>query len=336
VNYLSGFLGNRYQGLDLRFSLSAITPAGSLAINPRSIELGPPNRYMTFAYSTNHNMVYMTGTNAIYAYAVAGTGALHTVAAATNAAPVAVDDALHVLYVARTDGAIEVCGLNSNGVPVSSNAVVATGIKPIAALCVNPQTHHLYIFGDGGPAGPVPNPSTPPAQRMIQVPESYVGEAAVDAARHRLYAARSYNANSNVLVWTLAPGGTLSNTTPGGMPMVSRRHQPSPKLPGDRARRSAPQPVVPWRRLGDLLRAGRVIVYTLDANGDPAGLPRRMSTDNAMLSVNAIELANDRASLYDAGWATAASSCERSTGPVNRRAIRWDGRSVTMENSHCG
>lgn len=305
---VSGFAGNTWSGLVMRIGLLDVVPAATLAPSPRKVPLGVQAKYLTFVYDPGRDTLYAAGTNALYAYSPAGTGALAAVDSISNSGPVAVDGELGLLYATRSGGVLEIRALDPAGAITGAPFCVASGIGTIRALCLNPVSHHLYIFGSGGPAGVITNPVNPLVQRLVRVPTGiYFDEAAVDPARSRLYGADSYNTKSNILVWTLNPDGTVSNATPRKYDEVIPQGTNPVRIVVTSLLVDADH-----RRLiyGGMPESGSdtkgwIGVYDLDSQGEPTGTPLMLLSSNSGKSTLCMVMAPSSNLLYESGQGSA-------------------------------
>lgn len=305
VDSVSGFLGNTYSGLLMRVSVPSLAPASNLAVTPQQVAFGLPARYLAFAHARALDTVYAAGSNALYAYSLAGTGSLSSVGSVSNSGPVAVDDDLRLLYAARNNGVIEIRALDPAGAITGEAFCVASGMGAIRGLALNPVSHHLYMLGNGGTAGPVTNPVLPEVQRLVKAPVGpYVNLGDVDPVRGRLYATDAYApGHSNLLVWTLAPSGTLVDTKP-------RRYADGIPL-GTNAVRTTLYALALDAGRNRLLVGGRpesggdisgwIASYPLNEEGDPAGAPVLAPSPNAGFNVGGLALSGDGSRLYEGG-----------------------------------
>jgi hypothetical protein len=295
-----GFLGNRFKGLKLRVTLMDAQSGETLPPGTQTSKLGTLGKYLKFAYSPSRGYVYAAGDGVLYSVSIQDGKSTPVPLPAVSGA-VALDESAGVLYVAQKDGKVAARQLDANGLPEKAGNSWQTGLKLIAALIVNPQTHQVYALGAAGAAQPTAK--TP----VITVSASqYVSDVAIDAARGRLYAVTSYNRNENLWVWKLNSDGSLQGAPQhfaDGIPI------------GDKPRRGMLSALcLDAKRhqlyLGGALEQpktgeGGIVLYALDAKGDPTGKPRFFPTLNKNSSVTALELSSDGRKLYESGWGDA-------------------------------
>jgi len=303
VRATRGFQGNRFSGLHVRFSVDSLIPDGRGAVDVETTQLSTMSKYLHFAQSTNHNAIYATGSDTLLMVALDGTGAVTSVACTNAGDAVAVDDELGVVYVGLTDGSVEVRDLDGNGTPAATGETIATEISSIRKLCVNQQSRHVYVCGGGSNPGPVPGAATPAAQRLVQVPEtSWLADAVVDPDRHRLYACRMYNAHDNIMMWRLNPDGTLLDMSPtyydDGIPPTTNNYPGA--ITG--VKLDAPRNRIYFGGYRTTYDYGKIIVYTLDGNGDLTNAPRLYHSPNSRGVVEDVAISTNGNWLYDVGF----------------------------------
>lgn len=298
VEAMTGFLGNRVAGLNVRASLRSITAKTPLTLVSKSVTMSDEVAYLRFAYSAKHDMVYASDGHALRVYSIRG-GAASAVNCELASGPLAVDDEGGLLYAARSDGALAIRTLDATGMPAAAGDNLPTGLEKIEALCLNPDTDQVYVFGPAGAR------AAPPASSIVAIPTANARGAIIIPASHRLYACTMYSNHDNVCVWKLGDNGRPSDLAPvryaDGLPpgdptgrglLFTLRVDPSRKklYVGGYAEKSG----LPWN--------GAVVVYDLDANGDPSGPPRPYPSINTAGAIWDIELSNNGNWLYEAGY----------------------------------
>lgn len=303
VEAMTGFLGNRVAGLNVRASLRSITAKTPLTLVSKSVTMSDQAAYLQFAYSANHDMVYASDGHAIRVYSISGGAASAVIAVNCEGAsgPLAVDDKRSLLYAARSDGALAVRALDdATGIPAADGENLPTGLATIETLCLNPATGQVYVFGRAGAR------AVPAASAIVSIPITNTKGAVINPDRGRLYACTVYSDHENLCVWNLGDDGRPSDLTPAryadglppgdprgrGMLFAIRVNPNHGKLyvGGYSEKEKAP----PWN--------GAIVVYNLDRFGDPTDPPRAYPSANVMGTVWDIELSNNGNWLYEAGW----------------------------------
>jgi hypothetical protein len=293
-----GFLGNRVSGLEVRTTLISAEVDGALPPAVTYVTMGPEQRYLKFVYSSLRGRVYVAGENAIYVYAPGFAGAkVVSVPCANLTGALALDEVQGILYAARKDGNIAVRQLDANGVPEAAGKEVQAGVNPISNLAFNQKARVLYVFG-------TPQKESPGAANFVKVQAGiYEGESAIDPEKGKLYVVGLYNGNENLAVWDLLPDGKLAAD--------------KPKRYGDgfdtaKKKRSLIYSVVLDAKRSKLYLGGGlenpavgesgVVIYDLDASGNPSGAPRLFATSSKYNSTWGIALSANRRYLYEVGW----------------------------------
>ena len=295
-----GFLGNRFAGLMMRVTVTAAQAKDSLPPVKKVTSLANNGAgYVGFVYSPAHDVAYTIIGEMLFACPARKKGEAATPVAVrcpNLAGAMAVDDSSDSLFVALKDGSIKRFALSTAGIPSDTNKMVPTGVNPINIIAINPKTKQFYVFGSlqgEQPAGT--------QGKLVRIPApGYLADIAVDANRGRLYGMSSYNANANIWVWKLNADGTLSAEKP-------RTY--SDGLKKDNLRTLGANIKVDAKRnrlySGGTLensKVGGVVVYKLDANGDPQGDPHLYKTLQTQGNVGSVGLANDGRWLYQSGW----------------------------------
>lgn len=326
---LAGFRGNRIGNLSLRTTLLFVEETGEIAPVTSSAALSSQSVYLQFSYSPRWGMVYAADGSNINVHTLStGTTANVTCANATQA--ILVDDQAGTygkVYVALTNGNIDIRDLNANGVPSSTANVITTGMSKVATLAVNiaSASRCIYLCGSDGTAGTIAGTN------LIKVPVSYHStSAAVNSTKNRLYITSQYNTNSNLWVWTLNSDGTLNGSSatayPDGIPIKG----PNPL----RGKLSC----VVYNSTKNRLyiagnpetlqgaRQGWLIVHTPDANGDPTDTPRIYPTPNTAGENDALALSADGKWLYESGWGdnrVFAQALDGNGEPTGSEPLHW-------------
>ena len=303
VETITGFIGNRVAGLNVRAALLSITAKVPLTLVSTSVSMSDEVAYPRFAYSAQYDMVYSSDGNAIRVCSVRGGAASPVLSVNCELAsgPLAIDDERCLLYAARSDGALAIRALDANGRPAAAGENLPTGLDTIDSLCLNPKTNQIYVLG---PAG---GRAVPAASSIVSIPISNTLGAAVDPnpVSPRLYACTKYWGHDNVCLWKLGEDGRPSDPMPAryadGLPpgdpagrgvLFTIRVDPNRKklYVGGYSEKKEP----PWK--------GAVVVYDLDLAGNPTGSPRPYLSSNAIGAVWDIELSQNGKWLYEAGY----------------------------------
>lgn len=303
---MTGFLGNRVTGLNVRASLRSITAKVPLSLVSRAVTMSDKVAYLQFAYSAKHDMVYASDGHAIRVYSIRGgrTSPVVSVSCELASGPLVVDDTgdLHLLYAARSDGALAVRALDAVGMPATTGENVPTGLEKIESLCLNSGTHQVYVLGPAGAR------TTTAAGSIVAIPIDNAWGAVIIPAFHRLYACTGYFGRDNVCVWKLGEDGRPSDPMPrryaDGLPpgdptgrglLFAIRVDPNRKklYVGGYSEKTER----PWN--------GAVVVYDLDPYGNPIDPPRSYPSINALGAVWDIELSPNGRWLYEAGYGDA-------------------------------
>jgi len=290
-----GFLGNRMKGLEIRTTLKSIDSDSKLPIAFKTITIGPEQKYFKFIYSQKFNKIYSAGDNHIYVYSPKD-HTLVSVLCPELQGPIAIDEASNIVYAARKDGTIAIRTLNSSGIPASEGENLQSGVKPITLLLFNSQAKVLYVIGSlqkQEPESPV----------FCRIPGlTYDIAAALDATRGKLYIASQYNRNQNLTIWDIDKGGKTVSETPKRFPdgFISE------------TKRSLIYGMIVDTKRSKLYLSGMlenpgkneagIMVFELDAKGEPQGNPKFYPTRSRTNSPWDICLSLDRQQLYEVGW----------------------------------
>ena len=312
---LSGVRGNRVGNLSMRTTLLSVASSGEAAPYFTSATINGQSAYLKFAYSARWGKTYSTDGTYINVHTLS-TSATVNISCANSISAIAVDDgqgANGTLYVGLTNGRVDVRALDANGDPSATPDVYDAGLGLVRVITVNPSTHHVYVCGYNGTCGQIG------ATNMYRVSYSYTyggqlgyytQDAAVNVAKHRLYVSQQYEGNANLYVYTLNTDGTLPNgATPtrygDGIPL--RKDNPLRGWLGGIAVNSAKNRLY----LTAMSESGYsdqawLVVYRLDANGDPITENGEHLTAYPIPSLyhylNELELSNDGKWAYLAGW----------------------------------
>lgn len=329
TNSLTGFLGNRIGNLSLRTTLLLAEATGEVHPETTIATLNSQNTYLRFSHSVRHGKVYATDGSNINVYDL-DAGTTTNVACAGASQTLLVDDdagTYGTLYVALSNGNVDVRALDANGMPSGAANVITTGMSSVKTMAVHPVSaaRYVYLCGTGG------TPGTISGTNLIRVPiSSYANGAAVNTAQHRLYIVTSYNGNSNLRVWTLNSDGTLNGASatsyPDGLPMKSGTALRGilPAVLYDGAKNRLYIAGYPETRQG--ANQSWLIVHTLDANGDPSGTPRLYPSPNQMGSNDALALSPDCTRIYMGGWGDPrvfAQALNSNGEPTGDEPLHW-------------
>jgi hypothetical protein len=296
----SGFLGNRFAGLNLRVTLVDFTTKNNPPCIARTVKMADSFGIKNFAYSSKRNAVYALDAGKITVWSANNpAGPVMSIPLADTGTALALDDNLGVLYISLADNSIVALELGKDGVPIIPGETIATSIKPIAALVVNPETHNVYVLGPGEKAGHVADATTSAAKRIIQLPAYlHMMKGVVDPVRGRLYAVSGF-CNKNLWIWHLSADGSVPDVTPhlfiDGFPKQQGMRSVVTDMHLDAGRNK----IYLCGRMESSPDKGWLSVYTLDANGDPAGAPRVYPSLTVPGAVQSIAMSGDGSQLYE-------------------------------------
>lgn len=324
----AGFLGNRFTGLRVRATLNDIQANGPLLPAIASLKVPKQDSYLRFAYSPSRAMLYGTGTEVLWAYKLKDNpnNKVETITCPGVGDAVALDETVGVLYTAHTDGSVSVRKLDGNGLPAASGENLATGIKPINVLTVNPKTHHLYVLGQKGDV-PASESTLPGGGQIVPIVSNNTRiDAIVDSTHGRLYSTSHFSAN-NLAIWKLASNGELADPTPE---YIADALSPDEKksrgllyaLRLDTKKRKL---YVGGNRETQTPGLASIMVYDLDASGDVIGAPRVYKSGSTAGSVWALELSRDGQWLYESGFGDPHIYAHRldAKGELTGEPIQW-------------
>lgn len=298
------FLGNRFKDLRVRVTLSNLKASTPLVPVTKSFKVDDKGTWLFHAYSPSRQMVYASGEDVIYAYSVKkGLDTEVIKIPCPGALPasrgIAVDDKRGVLYLALKDGTIDARELNENGMPATTGKVLQSAATPWM-LAVNNKNRLVYALG---PALPGKTSDAGMVPIYIERNPTYSRGVAVDAERGRIYVA-GYFPDGGLAVWHLNADGkpiepeaqyyrdAFANETENGaltaIRIDSKRHKLYASAYSDRLKSN------------DKGKRG-VIVFDLDANGDPVGKPRLYRRAEATGFSYATELSANGQWLYEGG-----------------------------------
>lgn len=293
------FHGNRYAGLEVRFTLEHVESSAPLDAATFEARFPGHDGYLRFDYSRRFNRVYAASPQALGSYAVRSDQPRFDVTASADlAGPVLVDDQREVLYAAAKDGRIVVRSLTDEGAIDAGETRLSTGIANITGLALHPGSGKVYVMGYG-PGAPADDP------RIITVPQASSGLVGVVSVRHaRLYTATQNASGPNLWMWRLDDQGHLTDT------------QPTPIADGLPASTPGHPSIAAALALSDehgLLFVGGgaqsappasvgIAVHRLSDQGEPTSAPRFFATANPRNSILALAISSDQQHLYECGW----------------------------------
>src|SRR5262249_46354874 len=154
-----GFLGNRIGNLSLRTTLLLAEETGEVHPDITTATLSSQAVYLKVTSSASHGKVYATDGSRINVYDLA-TGTITNVNCASASQCLLVDDqagANGMLYVALTNGNVDVRVLDAAGMPSGTANVITTGMSSVKAFAVNTASasRYVYLCGAGGTAGTI-------------------------------------------------------------------------------------------------------------------------------------------------------------------------------------
>ncbi len=295
-----GFLGNRISDIEMKTTLKSVESATPLPPAFKTIYLGPEQKYLKFVYSTRFNMVYATGENNIYAYQVKSEEKVISIPCPELKGPVALDGSSGTLYAARKDGTIAVRKIDSSGIPSSTGENLQSGVNPVSFLLFNPKAKILYVIGSI-------QKEEPSSSIICRVPGLYYDvAAAIDTNRGKLYIASQYNKNENLTVWDIGKDGRIASETPRRYPdgFVSEKKRTC--LYGLALDVTRSKLYLSGMLENPAKGEAGIMVYELDANGNPLGSPKFYQTRNKTNSPWDICFSLDGQKLYEVGWGVPA------------------------------
>lgn len=321
------FLGNRISDLKLRCSIVSLEAEGDPLPATRTVPLGEEKAYLRFALSSKHRRVYAIANDKLVDCEPAGAdpSRLHSVDARDAAGPLIVDDRRGIVFFARKDGSVEARELDDEGHPRPTGLTLATRLASIGSLLTHPVRDVVYAIGmarDGKTLAEAVAPGSNSANDRLAVTMvsigagSHVADAALDSRRGRVYVAGGYRGQENTSVWKVGDDGLprtdaaqwLADAIPTANPNV-RNVLASVRLDSLQKRL-----IVTGAPENAQSNEARIVIHSLDAQGDPQGQPRVFSSANARGSSWSLAASPDGLTLFESGWGEAKIFVRRSAG----------------------
>ncbi|MCX7706329.1 MAG: beta-galactosidase trimerization domain-containing protein [bacterium] len=291
-----GFLGNKISGVEMKVTLKAIESETPLPPAFKTIKIGSEQKYLKFVYSSRFNKLYASGDNNIYVYQPGWGEKVVSVPCSELQGPLAIDETSGILYAARKDGTIAIRKIDNTGIPASEGENLQSGVRPVKLLAFNLHAKILYVIGSI-------QKEEPQSQIFCRVPSfTYDIAAIVDSVKGKLYVASQYNKNENLTVWDLDKNGKLVSETPkryfDGFTSENKRTC----LYGMALNVKKSKLYLCGMLENPQKDEAGIMVYDLDANGNPVGTPKFFPTRSKTNSPWDIQISSDGQKLYEVGW----------------------------------
>jgi hypothetical protein len=320
------FLGNRISGLKVRCSIVSLEADGEPLPATRTIPLGEEKVYLRFALSQKHRRVYALADDKLVDYRPSDMNpkAVQRVAAPNAAGPLVVDERRGLLFFARKDGQLEARELDADGHPSATGPLFPTSLVSVGTLLTHPVHDVVYAVGMSRDAKTVAELSlrkteTAAASFSTTVVSigagSHVSDAVIDATRGRIYVVGAYRGQENTSVWKITATGLPTGDAPTWLADAITTSGPNVRnvLASVRLDQTQRRLIVTGAPENGQGAEARIVIHSLNEQGDPHGQPRLFPSANSRGSSWSLAASPDGRTLFESGWGEAKIFVRRSS-----------------------